>query len=86
MPYIEQQQREKLDLPLRLLIRVLRDAPDGAVNYVITRLVDAHYKGKGYVGYNAALGVLEAVKQEYYRRIIAPYENVKRNENGEVYC
>jgi len=30
-------------------------------------------------------GVLENVKQEMYRRLAAPYEDKKAEENGDVY-
>lgn len=30
------------------------------------------------------LGVLEAVKLEFYRRVVAPYEEAKMKENGDV--
>lgn len=60
------------------------DNRDGILNYIITRLLLATYQ-KGYKNYNSALGVLEAVKQEYYRTVVAPYEDEKRKENGEVH-
>ena len=30
------------------------------------------------------LGAVEAAKMEYYRRVVAPYEDVKIVENGDV--
>ena len=29
-------------------------------------------------------GVLELVRLEFYRRVVAPYEDMKREENGDV--
>jgi len=31
------------------------------------------------------MGVLECIKQEFYRRAVAPYEDKKKEENGDVY-
>jgi len=38
-----------------------------------------------YADYNEVMGVLECVKQELYRRLIVPYENKKKEENGDVF-
>ena len=34
---------------------------------------------------NSVIGVLECAKMELYRRIAAPYEDKKCEENGDVY-
>ena len=61
----------------------------GTLNYIITRLCDywcRDYAGEAnYEKYNTVIGVLECVKQELYRRQIAPYEDEKCKENGDVY-
>jgi hypothetical protein len=59
----------------------------GELNYLISRIVDTYIqvKGKNYQNLNEVIGVLECVKQEYYRRIAAPYEDKKIAENGDVY-
>jgi len=31
------------------------------------------------------MGILAAVQQEFYRKVVARYENVKCHENGEVF-
>jgi hypothetical protein len=59
------------------------DWRDGTLNYIITRLVHELYKIR-YKDINAAIGVLECAKQEYYRKIASPYENEKCEINGEV--
>ena len=57
----------------------------GELNYVLTRIVLSYLPAKpGYTAYNEVLGVLEAVKLELYRRAIAPYEDTKITENGDV--
>jgi hypothetical protein len=61
---------------------------DGDVNYVITRLIERMYGGQFtyYEMMNRGLGVLEAVKLEFYRRRMAPYEDKKAKQNGEVFA
>jgi hypothetical protein len=54
----------------------------GELNYFIFKLA------KGYIhNYTTAkefIGELECAKQEIYRRIVAPYEDEKIKENGDV--
>jgi len=90
MPYIRE--REWLDRNLAPLITAMTDDPNvsaGEVNYAITRIVAAWHpdgvKNMSYEALNAKLGVLEAVKLELYRRVVAPYEDTKCKENGDVY-
>ena len=39
----------------------------------------------GYTELSSIMGVLECVKQEFYRRMVAPYEDKKCEENGDVF-
>lgn len=57
----------------------------GEANYAITRLLIESFEPASYSEYNALIGVLECAKLEFYRRATAPYEDVKRRENGDVY-
>lgn len=59
----------------------------GELNYAITRLCDLFLQdfGTNYANLNAVVGALECAKQELYRRVVAPYEDAKRVENGDVY-
>lgn len=83
MPYIDESERSKFDLDIDSA------APDtaGELNYCITRLVNNWVKkyGVSYVTLNAAIGVMESAKQEFYRRAVSPYEDKKIEENGDVY-
>lgn len=57
----------------------------GELNYAITKLLLGYCEESSYARYNEALGVLSAVTQEFYRRVIAPYEDQKILENGDVF-
>ncbi len=87
MPYIKAAKRTKYDVILRELIDILKALPpeeiDGELNYVITRLLKEIYPLK-YFHINKAIGVLECAKLEYYRRVAAPYEDLKIKGSGDV--
>jgi len=87
MPYIKQEERKELDAAILPLIEVLKKAPpeklDGWMNYTITKLLKNVYKKK-YFSLNRAIGVLTSVLLEFYRRVVAPYEDEKIKENGDV--
>lgn len=58
----------------------------GPLNYLLTKLV-LKWLGPSpnYERFNGAIGVLESMKLELYRRMVAPYEQEKMEENGDVY-
>lgn len=84
MPYIPQERRNDL-------IPVSADyaRTPGELNYFITSEVVGyiHHLGgsESYSRLNEAIGVLECVKLELYRRMIAPYEDEKCRINGDVF-
>ncbi len=85
MPYITQDDRMKFD---EIEIRNVGSPNNaGELNYLITLICDQYLqdKGKCYQNINEIIGVLECAKQEFYRRIAAPYEDQKITENGDVY-
>ncbi len=89
MPYITKFDREKYEKPLAEIEKLLSDLSNdkvaGEINFVFTRLCKAALcKFHRYARYNAVVGALECAKLELYRTEIAPYENVKRAENGDV--
>lgn len=89
MPYILPKQRE--DLANEFMETIFFSPNDaenpGELNYLITCFVIKYLENQGtsYTTMNDILGVLEAVKQEFYRRVVAPYEDEKIKENGDVY-
>ncbi len=83
MPYIRRDKRKELDPLIEKLSFSLGN--EGEMNYAITKLIDAYYGKGGYAELNAAMGVLNCVTMEFYRRRVVPYEQRKRIENGDVY-
>lgn len=57
---------------------------DGKLNYLISSIIACLYP-QSYQDLNAAIGVLECAKLELYRRVVAPYEDIKLKLNGDVY-
>ena len=86
MPYINKNQREGIEAELNVLLNVLSGGP-GELNYVITRILldSLGYQTLHYEKVNMLVGVLECAKLELYRRLAAPYEDQKIEENGDVY-
>ncbi len=80
MPYIVQERRQP----------VIQDGPitAGELNFIISDVIDNYIldnEGVSYNRINEVIGVLECAKLELYRRIAAPYEDKKKEENGDVY-
>lgn len=86
MPYIAPERREFLENATDEEIAQVELAP-GDLNYAITKLMDewVGQEGLSYDAINTAIGVLECVKLELYRRVAAPYEDNKIEQNGDVY-
>ena len=86
MPYIQPNQREEVEDKLNVagLNYVPKNA--GELNYVITVFIDNFIRayGKNYANLNEMIGALECCKQEDYRAVVSPYEDIKIEENGDV--
>jgi hypothetical protein len=87
LPYIRPENRTKYEKTLKELIGILKSLPveevDGDLNYVVTRILKEVYPLR-YFHLNRAIGVLECIKLEFYRRVAAPYEDLKIKESGDV--
>jgi len=81
MPYLTVPRKREIDNN-----RIL-PSMGGDLNYLITKLCLTFVDNKGacYATYNEVIGALECAKLEMYRRAIAPYEDKKIKENGDVY-
>lgn len=96
MPYLEEKTKEMFT---RALARMPVPIVAGELNFLFTYFINQFLLKRGmgnnpvdmprgkprYADYNEAMGALECAKFELYRRLIAPYEDTKLKENGDVY-
>jgi len=87
MPYIPKENRTYYDACINKVFSQSYQIPIGELNYFITRICVKYLDRtkKNYVDYNTIIGMLECVKQEFYRRQVSVYEDRKKQENGDAY-
>jgi hypothetical protein len=81
MPYVKSGVRDRID-------RGGIPENSSALDYAVTRILNGYLKRKDRLAYaelNEAVGALECAKPERYWRMVAPYEDGKIAENGDVY-
>lgn len=85
MPYIKNDYKEKLNPKIEPLADLIES--NGELNYVINMLMYKRLKKIGlcYENFNGLMGSMICAMLEFYRRIGAPYEDVKKEENGDVF-
>lgn len=88
MPYIKKEDRKKFNPVIKKIVSILNESDKispGELNYLISKslyqLFDAN---PSYTLGNDLIGMLECVKLEFYRRRVAPYEDKKIEENGDI--
>lgn len=93
MPYIKAKDRKRLDKKIAKLVSKLKEFDpeelEGALNYTITSVINDAMKpveGWRYKWINRAMGVLDCVKFEFYRRLASPYEDKAVAKNGDMPC
>lgn len=80
MPYIKTERR------VAILQHSEFPTTAGELNYIFTKMAWEYFKNnRSYQGINDIVGALEGAKLEFYRRVAAPYENIKMEENSDVY-
>ena len=91
MPYIKQEQRNKLDKAITTLLNKLKKVQEqdlaGNLNYIFTKLLCNAFDMPNTPRYhkiNTITGILECVKLEFYRRLAGQYENIKIVESGDL--
>ena len=88
MPYIQNEQRQYINKEISELVDKISSLPKsdraGILNYTVSKMIDSLYDLK-YSEINEAIGALECIKQEYYRRLAGPYEDTKVIQNGDVF-
>ncbi len=84
MPYIQQDRRDVFDRALNELALEVRN--EGELNYCIyklSRLIISR-TGKSYSSLSMCSSAMEHAKLEWYRKVVAPYEDEKIGENGDI--
>jgi len=87
MPYIPQGDRKKYEPWLGELREAMSiRTPKGDLTYLVYALALEFWKEKGasYTSISEAIGALNDAAEEMRRRHLAPYENKKIEENGDV--
>lgn len=96
MPYINEEERLELDECIDHMIKCISETkvnlnnPQdfsnflGRINYCFSRVIMGVMKTVSYKNIAMATGVLENIKQEFYRRIASIYEDQKILENGDI--
>lgn len=89
MPYIKQDRREDFIELLGTFRRLTGEDGSfgpGDLNYIFTEFthIIIAARSTNYALLNALIGTLECCKLELYRRVAAPYEDKKIEENGDV--
>ncbi len=78
MPHIEKNTRkEDID---QFLCYLPNNLTDGEINYIFTKVLLAT-DPKRYTNFNSLMGVLFCCALEFYRKVVAPYEDHKIIEN-----
>lgn len=86
MPYIESDRRKFLtSKTYQELLDISDQMTAGDLNFMISTLLWYRFaKAQSYQTGNEIIGILECVKLEYMRRILAPYEDQKIKDNGDI--
>ena len=82
MPYVKQERRPALEKVIEAMIKA--DVQyDGDLNYILFKFCKVAVT-PGYNNYKIYIGELTEAAAEIRRRILAPYEDGKIKENGDV--
>lgn len=91
MPYIDKDARWNITNPdiegnPVPMINMSEISSAGDIQYAIALIIKNYMKNKGlrYQYCNDVMGALAGAQMEYYRRTVAPYEDKKIEENGDV--
>lgn len=96
MPYIDEEERRELDFAIENMTASIRDIEChlnnphdfstylGRINYAFSRILCGLMGEPSYKKIAMITGVLENIKQEFYRRVAETYENQKISQNGDI--
>jgi len=84
MPYIKAERRLLFDEHIEKIVQNINSG--GEINYCIFRICLEFIKKNGLSYDNSMIpfSALSAAQMELYRKVIAPYEDIKIAENGDV--
>ena len=92
MPYIKPELRDMFDQKIEELAKALGLGVNdeifmsmcGDINYCVSTLIVKLMDKPSYAKIAMITGVLENIKQEFYRRAATPYEDDKIVQNGDI--
>ena len=96
MPYINEDERKELDEAIYQMVESIRNSKHslynphefanylGRINYCFSRVIIGVMKTVSYKNIAMATGVLENIKQEFYRRLASKYEDDKIISHGDI--
>ena len=100
MPYIKEENREVLDRAIGGAVETIKSNIEksfgdnlsdsefmeisGDINYFVSRITCQLMGDVSYKKIAIITGVLENIKQEFYRRVASPYEDMKILQNGDI--
>lgn len=96
MPYIDEDERKELDFAIDIMVDNILDNKTslnnphdfsnflGRINYCFSRVICGVMKEPSYKKIAMVTGVLENIKQEFYRRLASKYEDNKIVSNGDI--
>jgi len=94
MPYISEINRNKLDPCIEQVIQCIKNTQLsntynlqdslGDINYTFSRITAGLMEKPSYSKIAMITGVLENIKQEFYRRVATSYEDQKIVINGDI--
>ena len=96
MPYIDEEERKELDFAIDIMVDNILDNKTnlnnphdfsnflGRINYCFSRVICGVMKEPSYKKIAMATGVLENIKQEFYRRLASKYEDAKIVSHGDI--
>ena len=77
MPYLKQHEKDTINTPKTC----------GQLNFMVTKLIMAYVRNNNlsYQTCNDIVGALSNASDEFKRRVQHPYEDLKLQQNGDVY-
>jgi hypothetical protein len=87
MPYIDTIRRDQLNGTIEE-VYAFRMRTAGELTYVLTAIIERYraQHGDQYQTFADIEGSLQGTAREFARRVVAPYEDRKRADNGDVYA